>query len=63
MFVAFGAGFTWASMVVAVVAAGKTVWLCPGQGSQKIGMGKDLAARFPAARLTLEAIDEALGFR
>ena len=48
---------------LAVVAAGKTVWLCPGQGAQKIGMGKDLAARFPEARLTLEAIDEALGFR
>jgi [acyl-carrier-protein] S-malonyltransferase len=26
-------------------------------------MGKDLAARFPAARLTFEAIDDALGFR
>lgn len=46
-----------------MVAAGKTVWLCPGQGTQKVGMGKDLAARFPAARLTFEAIDEALGFR
>ena len=48
---------------LAVVATGKTVWLCPGQGTQKVGMGKDLAARFPAARLTFEAIDEALGFR
>ena len=27
-----------------------TIWLCPGQGAQKIGMGKDLAERFPAAR-------------
>jgi [acyl-carrier-protein] S-malonyltransferase len=46
-----------------VVAPGKIVWLCPGQGTQKVGMGKDLAARFPAARLAFEAIDDALGFR
>jgi len=37
------------------------VWLCPGQGSQFVGMGKDLAAQFPAARETFEAIDSALG--
>jgi len=35
--------------------------MCPGQGAQKVGMGKDLAERFPAARHTFEAIDEALG--
>jgi [acyl-carrier-protein] S-malonyltransferase len=35
--------------------------LCPGQGAQKVGMGRDLAERFPAARDTFEAIDEALG--
>ena len=35
--------------------------LCPGQGAQKVGMGKDLAERFPAARDTFAAIDEALG--
>lgn len=33
----------------------------PGQGAQKIGMARDLAERFPAARDTLAAIDEALG--
>ena len=38
-----------------------TIWLCPGQGAQKVGMGKDLAERFPAARDTFAAIDEALG--
>ncbi|HET7040502.1 MAG TPA: ACP S-malonyltransferase, partial [Gemmatimonadales bacterium] len=35
--------------------------LCPGQGSQKVGMGKDLAERFPAARDLFAAVDEALG--
>jgi [acyl-carrier-protein] S-malonyltransferase len=35
--------------------------MCPGQGAQWVGMGKDLAQRFPAARDTFAAIDEALG--
>ena len=38
-----------------------TVWLCPGQGAQKVGMGKDLAERFPAAREAFARIDAALG--
>ena len=37
------------------------VLLFPGQGAQKVGMAADLAAAFPAARATLEAIDKALG--
>jgi [acyl-carrier-protein] S-malonyltransferase len=37
------------------------VLLFPGQGSQKPGMGKDVAEAFPAARLVFEAADEALG--
>ena len=32
----------------------------PGQGSQKVGMGKELAAAFPAARLAFEEVDEVL---
>jgi [acyl-carrier-protein] S-malonyltransferase len=32
----------------------------PGQGSQAVGMGQDLAAAFPAARQVFEEIDEAL---
>ncbi|HYL28346.1 MAG TPA: ACP S-malonyltransferase [Gemmatimonadales bacterium] len=38
-----------------------TVVMCPGQGAQKVGMGKDLAERFPAARALFEAVDDALG--
>jgi [acyl-carrier-protein] S-malonyltransferase len=37
------------------------VLLCPGQGSQAAGMGKELAARFSAAREVFEAADEAIG--
>jgi [acyl-carrier-protein] S-malonyltransferase len=36
--------------------------LCPGQGSQRVGMAKDLVEAFPEARAALEAVDQALGF-
>jgi [acyl-carrier-protein] S-malonyltransferase len=36
------------------------VLLFPGQGSQKPGMGKDLADAYPAAREVFEAVDRAL---
>ncbi|KAJ2899189.1 hypothetical protein GGI21_000957 [Coemansia aciculifera] len=36
--------------------------LFPGQGSQFVGMGKDLAAQFPASRRVFEEADEVLGF-
>jgi [acyl-carrier-protein] S-malonyltransferase len=39
-----------------------SVLLFPGQGAQKVGMGKDLAEAFPAARDTFLAVDEALNF-
>jgi [acyl-carrier-protein] S-malonyltransferase len=39
------------------------VALYPGQGSQAVGMGAELRANFPAARLVWEEADEALGQR
>lgn len=38
-----------------------TAFIFPGQGSQKVGMGKDLADAFPTARHVFEEVDEALG--
>lgn len=37
--------------------------LFPGQGSQSVGMGKDLAANHPTARKTFEEADAALGYK
>jgi [acyl-carrier-protein] S-malonyltransferase len=35
----------------------------PGQGSQAVGMGKDLAGAYPEARAVFQEVDEALGQR
>jgi [acyl-carrier-protein] S-malonyltransferase len=40
----------------------KTAFLFPGQGSQFVGMGQSLAAKFPAAAECFEKADKALGF-
>lgn len=37
--------------------------LFPGQGSQTVGMGKDLAEKYPVARHTFQEADEALGYK
>jgi [acyl-carrier-protein] S-malonyltransferase len=41
----------------------KIALIFPGQGSQIIGMGKDLAEKYPVARETFEEADEALGYK
>lgn len=40
----------------------RIAFLFPGQGSQKVGMGKALAEASPAARAVYDEVDEALGF-
>lgn len=38
-----------------------TAFTFPGQGSQAVGMGKDLADAFPQARAVFDEVDDALG--
>jgi [acyl-carrier-protein] S-malonyltransferase len=38
-------------------------FLFPGQGSQAVGMGKELAEKYPVARETFDEADEALGYK
>src|SRR5215212_7158859 len=40
----------------------KTALLFPGQGSQRVGMGRDLALDFDVAKRTYEEADDVLGF-
>lgn len=44
------------------VAGKKIAFMFPGQGSQKVGMGRVWAEAVPAARAAFEEADEALGF-
>ena len=41
----------------------KLAFIFPGQGSQSVGMGKDLADNFPVARQIFEEADAALGYK
>jgi len=40
----------------------KTAFLFPGQGSQYVGMGQDIADAFPSAKKIFEQVDEICGF-
>ena len=42
---------------------GKIALIFPGQGSQVVGMGKELAEKYPVARQTFEEADHALGYK
>jgi len=39
-----------------------SAFIFPGQGSQSVGMGRDLAAAFPVAKQTFDEADSLLGF-
>src|SRR5512146_1291572 len=41
----------------------KTAFLFPGQGSQAVGMGRELAKLYPVAQQTFEEADAALGYK
>src|ERR1700760_2385033 len=42
---------------------GPIAFLFPGQGSQSVGMGKELAALYPVAQETFDEADAALGYK
>lgn len=44
-------------------ASTKIALIFPGQGSQLVGMGKELAEKYPEARQTFEEADHALGYK
>jgi [acyl-carrier-protein] S-malonyltransferase len=45
-----------------LVTSSEVAYVFPGQGSQKVGMGADLYAKYPSARAVFEEVDETLEF-
>ena len=54
---AFGAGLVWGACVIRMVG-----YLFAGQGSQYVGMGKDLYDAFPESKAVFDKADKVLGF-
>src|SRR5260370_21605230 len=44
-------------------SSSRIAFLFPGQGSQTVGMGKELAGNYPGERRTFDEADEALGYK
>jgi len=44
-------------------SSSRIAFLFPGQGSQSVGMGKELAGNYAVARRTFEEADDALGYK
>ena len=44
-------------------SSSNVAFLFPGQGSQAVGMGKELAEKYPVARQTFDEADDALGYK
>jgi [acyl-carrier-protein] S-malonyltransferase len=48
--------------VVKIFGMSKTALLFAGQGAQVVGMGKDLAEKFPSAKAWFDRANTALGY-
>ena len=48
---------------VSQLSQSKIAFIFPGQGSQTVGMGKQLSEKYPIARQAFEEADDALGYK